>query len=89
MTELESLNMVKKLPSVMVLVFEERLGCSVWQDYEHHGTRSLRRLIRKLSFEVKSGRFVGYRLFRKELEIIGVCPNAESQFLERAEAASA
>lgn len=74
-----------KLPSVMVLVFEERLGCSVWQDYEHCRARTLRGLIRKLSSEVKSGRFVGYRLMRKELEITGICPNLESQFLERAQ----
>ena len=71
-----------QLPDVMVLVFDERLGHSMWQDY-YPKSRTLRGLIRHMAGEVKAGRFVGYRLIRTELEITGVCPVREREFLER------
>jgi hypothetical protein len=74
------------LPSVMVLAFEERIGCSMWMEYDHHRKRTLRSLIKHLASEVKSGRFVGYRLYRHELSITGICPETERAYLAKAEA---
>jgi len=73
------------LPSVMVLSFEERLGCSMWMEYSHHRKRTLRSLVKHLASEVKAGRFVGYMLYRRELAITGICPEAERAYLAKAE----
>lgn len=74
------------LPSVMVLVFEERLGHSMWMEYDHHRKRTLKSLVKHLASEVKSGRFVGYMLYNRELSITGVCPLVERWYLDKIEA---
>lgn len=61
------------LPNVMVLVFEERMGCSVWQDYLHR-CRTLNGLLRHLKQEVKAGRFVAFRLLTIHKQEMGVVP---------------
>lgn len=76
------------LPNVMVLAFEERLGHSMWMEYEHHRKRTLRSLVNHLASEVKAGRFVGYLLYRRELSITGICPETERAYLAKAEAAN-
>jgi hypothetical protein len=74
------------LPSVMILAFDERLGHSMWMEYDHHRKRTLRTLVNHLAAEVKSGRFVGYMLYRRELSITGICPETERAYLAKAEA---
>jgi hypothetical protein len=71
------------LPSVMVLAFDERIGCSMWMEYSHHRKRTLRSLVKHLASEVKAGRFVGYMLYRRELSITGICPDREREYLEK------
>lgn len=78
--------MSSNLPDVMVLAFEERMGCSIWMEYSHHRRRTLKSLVKHLASEVKSGRFVGYMLHRKELQITGICPESERDYLAKAEA---
>lgn len=58
------------LPHAMVLVFEPRLSCAVWQDYagRHRTQRGLERSLRE---GVKSGEWVAWRLIRIETEVFG------------------
>lgn len=79
--------MGKSLPNVMVLAFEEKLGHSMWMEYDHR-KRTLRTLVTHLASEVKAGRFVGYMLYRRELSITGICPETERAYLAKAEAAN-
>lgn len=74
--------MRQNLPQVMALVFDERIQQSAWIDYIHRA-RTLAGLIRQLSKEIKDGQIVGYRLMRTELEITGICPQAEQDYLKR------
>ncbi len=63
----------------MVLVFEERLTHSVWQDYggianEETGEEiicSKDEMIEDLKQGVRDGRYVGWRLHRVEREVLG------------------
>lgn len=63
----------------MVLVYEPRLTCSVWQDYggiadEETGEEILRsndEMISDLKDGVREGRWVAWRLIRIEREVIG------------------
>lgn len=80
--------MGKSLPNVMVLAFDERLGHSMWMEYDLHRKRTLRSLVNHLASEVKAGRFVGYMLYRRELSITGICPETERDYLAKAEAAN-
>ncbi len=75
--------MGQALPSVMVLAFDERLGHSMWMEYDHHRKRTLRTLVHHLASEIKAGRFVGYMLYRRELSITGICPETEQKYLEK------
>lgn len=74
------------LPSVMVLAFDERLGHSMWMEYDHHRKRTLLTLVKHLASEVKAGRFVGYMLYNRQLYITGVCPETERDYLAKTEA---
>lgn len=80
--------MGKSLPNVMVLAFEEKLGHSMWMEYDLHRKRTLRSLVNHLASEVKAGRFVGYMLYRRELSITGICPETGRDYLAKAEAAN-
>lgn len=61
----------ERLPRVMVLCFEPRVGHSIWTDY-HYRNRTMLGLLRHLKDEVKSGRFVAYRLLTIHKEVMGV-----------------
>lgn len=74
---------MSKLPSVMVFVYEERLGCSMWQEYVHHRKRTLRSLVKHLASRVKAGEFIGYMLYKREFVVTGICPEAERDYLAR------
>ena len=58
------------IPRVMVLVFMEELGYSIWQDYvSHHRTRKgLEHGLRK---GVRKGEWMAWRLMHIEKEVIG------------------
>ena len=63
----------------MVLVYEQRMTCSVWQDYggiadEETGDEILRtddQMIEDLKEGVREGRWVAWRLIRIEREVMG------------------
>lgn len=55
----------------MVLVFEERLGHSVWQDCISQA-RTVKGLISQLRAGVRSGEYVAWRLIRHEYEETGI-----------------
>jgi len=74
------------LPSVMVLAFDERLGHSMWMEYDRHRKRTLQTLVKHLASEVKSGRFGGYMLYNRQLYITGVCPETERDYLAKTKA---
>lgn len=78
--------MRQSLPSVMVLVFEKRLGHSMWMEYDHHRKRTRKSLVAHLASEVRAGRFVGYMLYHRELSITGICPSVEREYLNKIEA---
>ena len=64
------------IPRAQVLIFRPELTHSVWTDVMHlkRSRKSLEAMLRK---GVRSGEYVGYRLFTIEAEHIGVCwPNA-------------
>ena len=63
--------MKERLPHVMVLVYEEALTHSVWQDYMHR-CRTLKGLMRLLKSEIKEGRFVAFRLMHITHEEMGI-----------------
>lgn len=58
------------LPNAMVLVFQPRLTCSVWQDYVGRH-RTLSGLERALRAGTRNGQWVAWRLIRIEREVIG------------------
>lgn len=62
------------LPQAMVLVFEERLGHSTWQDVIKHRCRTLDGLVRRMKQGVKDGRYVAFRLITIHREEMGVVP---------------
>lgn len=69
--------MKTNLPRAMVLVFEPRLGHSIWQDVIHN-CRTLNGLVKRMKDGVKDGvkdgRYVAFRFITIHREEMGVVP---------------
>lgn len=56
----------------MVLVFEPKQTHSVWHEF-YSRARTVEGLVKQLRRGVKDGLHIGWRIYRREYEEIGIC----------------